>query len=214
MSQSIYEQLRAEYQGAPLDEAAAAADPIEQFRRWFDAACEAAIPMANGMTLATVDADGTPSARVVLLKHYDARGFVFYTNYESRKARALETSGTAALSLWWPAMSRQIRIEGVAARVAAAESDAYFETRPRASNLSAMASPQSEVVSGREALAASVREVEAAWADKPLVRPQGWGGYRVEPRCVEFWQGRPDRLHDRLRYQRTDGGWRVERLAP
>lgn len=214
MEQSVFDRLRVEYEGKPLDEEDLAADPIAQFQRWFDDASAAELPLANGMTLATVDADGQPSARVVLLKGVDERGFVFFTSYESRKAKALEHGGVAALMFWWVPLSRQVRIEGQVERVSAQESDAYFATRPRDSNLSAMASPQSQVVPGRAWLVEQVAATRQTWDDRALERPAGWGGYRVVPRTVEFWQGRPDRLHDRLRYRRDGSAWVIERLAP
>lgn len=214
MSDSIYEALRQQYEGTPLREDEVAASPFEQFERWFREALANDVPLANGMTLATVDADGTPTARVVLLKGVDARGFVFFTNYESRKGQALAATGRAALVFWWAPLSRQVRVEGAVERVSAAESDAYFATRPRESNLSAMASPQSQVVPNRDWLSAQVAEVRQAWEDKVLERPERWGGYRVVPHLVEFWQGRQDRLHDRLCYRRDGQTWRIERLAP
>lgn len=214
MQNDVFEALREEYEGTPLDEAALAASPIEQFERWFADAAAAGVQVANGMTLATVDEHGAPSARVVLLKGVDARGFVFFTNYESRKGRALESTGRAALVFWWPPLSRQVRVEGSVERVSAAESDAYFATRPRESNLGAMASPQSRPVENRAWLSERVAEVRRAWDGKPLERPVHWGGYRVVPHMVEFWQGRRDRLHDRLCYLREAESWKIVRLAP
>ena len=214
MSDSIYEALRQQYEGTPLREDEVAASPFEQFERWFGEAMSSGVPLPNGMTLATVDADGTPTARVVLLKGVDERGFVFFTNYESRKGQALEATGRAALVFWWPALSRQVRVEGPVERVSAAESDAYFSTRPRESNLSAMASPQSRVIPSRDWLSAQVAEVRRVWEDKVLERPERWGGYRVVPHLLEFWQGRQDRLHDRVCYRRDGKTWRIERLAP
>jgi pyridoxamine 5'-phosphate oxidase len=214
MRDYIFEELREEYEGTPLDEGTLAAGPIEQFQRWFGEATAVRIPLANGMTLATVDEDGAPSARIVLLKAVDARGFVFFTNYESRKGRELDAGSRAALVFWWAALSRQVRIEGSVERVSVAESDEYFATRPRESNLSAMASPQSRPVENRAWLSAQVDEVRQAWADKALERPVHWGGYRVLPHLVEFWQGRRDRLHDRLCYLREGESWKIVRLAP
>ena len=211
----VFAQLREEYVGAPLTEDGLASDPIEQFRRWFDEVVSLALPMANAMTLASAGSDGQPTARVVLLKSYDERGFVFFTNYHSRKAVALHENPNAALLFWWQPVQRQVRIEGVAEHILAEESDEYFDTRPRASNLSAMASPQSQVVADRQWLVERVERIGREWAGKPLERPAGWGGYRIIPARVEFWQGRPDRLHDRLCYSMDSAGrWRIERLAP
>lgn len=203
--------LRVEYQGTPLNEADVSADPIEEVGRWLDAAIEAGVPMANAMSLATASSDGRPSVRVVLLKDFDARGFVFFTNYGSRKGRELEANPHAALCLWWEPLHRQVRIEGTVSRIDPAESDDYFATRPRESNLGAIASPQSQVIADRAELESAIARVDAPG---PLVRPETWGGYRVYPEMIELWQGRQDRLHDRLRYQRHGDAWRIERLAP
>jgi pyridoxamine 5'-phosphate oxidase len=206
--------LRREYSGVPLDEETAGDDPMALFERWFQEALAAQVPFADGMVLATAAADGQPSSRVVLLKGVDAGGFVFYGNYESRKGEELARNPAAALLFWWPDLHRQVRVEGRAERLDAAESDAYFATRPRASNLSAMASAQSRAIDGRAALERGVAECTAAWEGRELVRPAGWGGYRVAPQAFEFWQGRPDRLHDRLRYVRAAQGWTRQRLCP
>jgi pyridoxamine 5'-phosphate oxidase len=214
MLEFISDDLRQDYAGEPLDEAHVDANPLEQFRRWFGEATAARVPLANGMTLATVDEHGMPAARVVLLKAVDARGFVFFTNYESRKGRALDATGRAALVFWWPALGRQVRVEGAVERVSAEDSDAYFNTRPRESNLGAMASPQSRVVASRAWLVEQVAEMRQEWDGKTLVRPLHWGGYRVVPHLVELWQGRRDRLHDRLVYRRQGDTWHLERLAP
>lgn len=206
--------LRRDYDGPALLEQDVSADPVEQFARWFDEAVAAGVTTANAMTLATVSETGFPEARIVLLKGYDSAGFVFFTNYGSAKAYALEASGKASLLFFWERLERQVRIEGTVTRVDDAESDAYFATRPRAANLGAMASSQSSVVGSRAELEARVAELEATWAGRELVRPPTWGGYRVSPLAVEFWQGRPDRLHDRLRFSRDAESWRRERLAP
>jgi pyridoxamine 5'-phosphate oxidase len=166
------------------------------------------------MVLATAGPDGQPSARVVLLKRFDARGFVFFGNHESRKAEDLARNPTAALLFWWPDLHRQVRVEGGVERLGAADSDAYFATRPRASNLSAMASRQSRVVASRAALEADVSSCTTAWEGRELERPGNWGGYCLMPRAFEFWQGRQDRLHDRLRYRAAAQGWTRERLCP
>lgn len=211
----VFARLREEYLGAPLRKDAVAAEPVEQFRRWFDDVVSLSVPMANAMTLATADRTGQPAARTVLLKSFDDRGFVFYTNYASDKGVALRANPNAALLFWWHPVQRQVRIEGAVEEISSRESDDYFATRPRASNVSAMASPQSQIVTDRQVLERRVEEVRRVWADRTLVRPPEWGGYRVIPKRVEFWQGRPDRLHDRLCYIiEPSGHWRIERLAP
>jgi pyridoxamine 5'-phosphate oxidase len=207
--------LREEYAGTPLSEREVDADPVSEFRRWFDEAVRAEIPLANGMTLATADERGRPSARVVLLKQVDAQGrFVFFTSYESRKGRELAENPEAALVFWWPALHRQVRVEGRVEPVEAEISDQYFRERPSASNVSAVASPQSQAVASREELEGRVADVLAAHPGGALERPASWGGYRLAPRVIELWQGREDRLHDRLRYRLEGGGWHLERLAP
>lgn len=208
--------LRREYESTPLGEPDVARDPIEQFGRWFAAAIEACAAEANAMTLATADATGRPDARTVLLKEFDARGFVFFTNYASRKARELAANPRATLLFYWSALNRQVRIDGAVEKIAPAETRAYFITRPRESQLSAWASPQSEVVESRAALEARYEEVAARFVNTPVIEPpEWWGGYRVLPEVIEFWQGRPARFHDRLRYTKArDGSWSIERLAP
>ena len=205
--------LRQEYGYAELAEDTAAADPFKQFARWFDDALRAELPLPNAMTLATANSDGRPSARVVLLKGADADGFVFYTNYESRKARELAVNPYASLVFLWTPMERQVRIEGAVEKVSAEESDEYFDSRPLGSRLGAWASPQSMPLPNRLILASKVAAVMLRYGTAPP-RPPHWGGYRVRPDAIEFWQGRPDRLHDRLRYVKHDAGWRIERLAP
>jgi pyridoxamine 5'-phosphate oxidase len=207
--------LRAEYADAGLDESAAGDDPIALFARWFDEAVASGLHEPNAMALATADRSGAPTVRFVLLKGFDADGFCFYTNYGSRKARELEAEPRCGLVFAWHPMGRQVRVDGAAARMSAAESDAYFATRPRESQLGAWASPQSEVVADREELDRAYASVTERFADAGTVpRPPHWGGWRVTPYAVEFWQGRVGRMHDRLRYERTDGGWRRSRLAP
>ena len=206
--------LREEYTRAGLRESDADRDPIEQFRRWFDEALAAILHEPNAMTLATATPDGRPSARIVLLKGFDERGFVFYTNYEGRKGEELAANPRAALVLYWGELERQVRIEGRVSRVPDEESDAYFEGRPRGSQLGAWASEQSRPARDRGVLEERLRELEAEYGDREVPRPPFWGGYRVEPEVIEFWQGRENRLHDRLRYRRSDEGWKVERLQP
>ena len=206
--------LRKEYTRAGLAEADAHPDPIEQFRRWFEEALAANLHEPNAMTLATSTPDGRPSARVVLLKGFDERGFVFYTNYEGRKARELDENPYCALVFYWGDLERQVRVEGRAGRVPKEESDAYYESRPRGSRLGAWASVQSHPIRDREALEARLWELEAEYEGCEIPRPPFWGGYRVEPEEVEFWQGRENRLHDRLLYRRSHEGWDVVRLQP
>jgi pyridoxamine 5'-phosphate oxidase len=185
-----------------------------QFGRWFADAKAADLIEPNAMTLATADAGGRPSARMVLLKGFDQRGFVFYSNYGSRKAGELAGNPAAALVFWWPPLERQVRVEGGVERVTREESDAYFRTRPLGSRLGAWASEQSRVIVGRADLERRLEELEARFGDGAVPLPPFWGGYRVQPEVIEFWQHRPNRLHDRLRYRRVPGGWTIERLSP
>ena len=205
--------IRQEYMRAGLVEKDAAADPFKQFDRWFHDALEADLPLPNAMALATATAAGRPSARVVLLKGVDASGFVFYTNYASRKARELAANPYAALVFAWSELERQVRIEGAIEKVSAEESDAYFASRPLGSRLGAWASPQSMVLPDRLTLATKVAAILLRNGKHPP-RPPHWGGYRVLPKAIEFWQGRRNRLHDRLLYTKQAGGWKIERLAP
>jgi pyridoxamine 5'-phosphate oxidase len=209
--------LRREYTRAGLREAEAHPDPTEQFRKWFEEAVAANLYEPNAMTLATSTPDGRPSARVVLLKGFDERGFVFYTNYEGRKARELEKNPNCALVFYWGELERQVRVEGRAGRVSKGESDVYYGSRPRGSQLGAWASAQSRPAPDREALEERLRGLEAEYEGRREVpRPPFWGGYRIVPEEMEFWQGRENRLHDRLLYRRREsgGGWRIERLQP
>ena len=206
--------IRREYLGEPLSEAHSDPDPMRQFRRWFEQVRDVE-PDPTAMALATASSDGRPSVRTVLLKGVDDRGFIFYTNYESRKGREMEATGRASLLFFWRSVERQVRIDGTVERVSPVESDAYFETRPLDSRLSVYASRQSEVIESREVLEEAFERVKRTYGDGGVPRPEWWGGYRVVPDEYEFWQGRASRLHDRLRYMRNaDGSWRRERLAP
>ena len=198
---------------AGLAEADAHPDPLLQFERWFKDALAAQLPLANAMTLATVSAESAPDARIVLLKGVEGGGFVFYTNYQSRKGRQLAARAQACLVFLWAPLERQIRIEGRVEKVLAAESDKYFLSRPLGARLSARASAQSEAVSGREVLEMAAQKEKERHGDNPP-RPAHWGGYRVLPSRIEFWQGRENRLHDRLLYTLAHGAWKIERLAP
>jgi len=207
-----FDELRQDYDGAPLRKADCAADPNAQFRAWFDYAVAAKLDLANAMTLATVDAEGFPHARIVLLKELDAEGFVFFSNYQSRKGEELAACPRAELLFWWKELARQVRISGEIHKVSSEESDAYFDSRPRESNLAAMASEQSRTLESREVLEDRMRSLDTGAA---LCRPAHWGGYRLVPGRFEFWQGRPDRTHDRIEYrQGTQGTWQIGRLYP
>ena len=205
--------LRKSYERAELDESASLADPIAQFGLWLQQAIDAKLPEPNAMTLATVGADGRPSTRVVLIKGVDARGVAWYTNYESRKGRELAQHPFAALQFHWVEMERVVRIEGPVEKTSAAESDAYFASRPLDSRIGAWASPQSQVIESRAVLVSNAAKIGARYLLNPP-RPPHWGGYRLVPDTFEFWQGRKSRLHDRLRYRLEGGAWLRERLAP
>jgi pyridoxamine 5'-phosphate oxidase len=207
--------LRREYERAGLAVEDLAADPVEQFRAWFKEALAADPKDANAMTLATADREGRPSARIVLLKGVDAGGFVFFTNYESRKGRELAENPRAALVFFWPLLDRQVRIEGQVERTSREESAAYFQSRPLGARLGAWASRQSRVLAGREELEWELAELTKRFAAGEVPVPDFWGGYRLVPAAIELWQGRPSRLHDRFRYERSAaGGWRIDRLSP
>jgi pyridoxamine 5'-phosphate oxidase len=207
--------LRREHGRHELSETDAAADPITQLRTWLDEAIAAEVSDANAMVLATATPDGEPSARVVLLKGLDERGLAFFTNYRSRKGRELAANPRAAVTIFWPELERQVRAEGAVELTSAAESDGYFRSRPLDSQLGAWASDQSEIISGgRAELECRLAEVTSRFAGNLVPRPPHWGGYRLRPAKMEFWQGRPGRLHDRLLYTRSPTGWRIQRLAP
>jgi len=207
--------MRKDFAKEALDEETIDPNPIRQFQSWFSDAIAEGLPLPEAMTLATATKGGRPSARMVLLKQVDNDGFVFYTNYRSTKARQLEENPFAALVFYWPQLERQVRVEGIVSRVSDQESDEYFRTRPRDSQIGALASPQSEVIDSREKLEQRFGELEARYRDTAVERPEHWGGYRVQAERIEFWKGRPGRLHDRINYElQPDGSWSIKRLAP
>ncbi len=207
--------LRKNYALQSLSETDVLADPMAQFSRWFQEAMEAKMPEPNAMTLATASPEGRPSARIVLLKSADNQGFVFFTNYESRKGREMDINPHAALLFTWLELERQIRIEGRVERIALAESETYFQSRPKSSQIGAWASPQSQVINSRSVLETNQEEIAEQYAEeKVLPLPPFWGGYRLMPDTIEFWQGRASRLHDRIRYTKVEQQWVIERLAP
>lgn len=215
MNSSIAD-MRTDYKKLSLNEDDVAKDPVDQFGRWWDEAIKSEIEEVNAMTLATADADGTPFARIVLLKDFDKKGFVFFTNYESHKGKQLSANPKACLVFFWKELERQVRIEGVVTKIAAAESDAYFQSRPAGSRIGAWASPQSETIASREIIEANVTEMQNRYGSSEIPRPAHWGGYLVKPTAVEFWQGRSNRLHDRIYYTLDTSGshWQISRLAP
>jgi pyridoxamine 5'-phosphate oxidase len=214
MDEKIAE-IRKEYSHKTLLESEVAAHPIEQFNIWWQDALEAKIMEVNAMTLATASSDGMPSARTVLLKGFSEKGLVFFTNYNSFKGQQLAENPKACLVFFWKELERQVRITGIVAKTSVEENDAYFQTRPKVSQVGAVASPQSQVIESREWLDDRYENFAKQWSDKPIARPTHWGGYIVRPVIVEFWQGRPGRLHDRIQYTvAEDGTWKIERLAP
>jgi len=215
MDQSTIQNLREEYRAATLSEKDVAKNPMKQFEKWFKQVLEADSHEANAMTLATASTNGRPSARTVLLKGFDERGFVFYTNYLSRKGRELGKNPLATLLFFWPSLERQVCIEGTVEKVSREESEKYFYTRPKGSQIGALVSPQSQEIDSREVLEKKWTDLEKVYADEDVPKPAHWGGYIVKPRLIEFWQGRPSRLHDRIVYKRADkNDWKIVRLAP
>ena len=206
--------LRHDFSKMTLDESMADADPVKQFSAWFHEAIKAEVNEPNAMTISTVDGQNRPSSRVVLLRNYDEKGFVYYTNYNSRKAKDIEKNNAAALLFFWPELERQVRIEGKLVKQSGEESDKYFNSRPRESRIGAWASPQSEIISDRKALEDELAIIEKKFEGKEIPRPEWWGGYVLVPDRFEFWQGRPGRLHDRICYLRKENHWKIARLAP
>lgn len=206
--------IRKDYQLKSLSEEDVAKNPFDQFAKWWDEAIKSEIDEVNAMTLATVDQRNRPSARIVLLKDYNSSGFVFYTNYESNKGAQIESNPYASLVFFWKELERQVRIEGKCERVASSESDAYFKSRPVGSQIGAAASPQSSIISDRSILTDKVEELEKQFPNGNIPRPSNWGGYRIIPETIEFWQGRSSRLHDRIKYLKAGDIWRIVRLAP
>jgi pyridoxamine 5'-phosphate oxidase len=206
--------IRKEYSKASLDERTVSKDPLQQFDRWFKEAVDAKVPEPTAFHLSTVNG-GRPASRIVLLKGIENGMFVFYTNYQSRKGKELDENPACSLTFFWPELERQVRIEGVASRIDAKRSDEYFQSRPRGSQVGAWASPQSSVINERSLLEERAKQIEEKYKglDK-LPRPHQWGGYEIDPVMIEFWQGRPSRLHDRILFTREDAGWRINRLAP
>jgi pyridoxamine 5'-phosphate oxidase len=209
------ESLRSNYALSGLHETDLLGNPFQQFQLWLEQAIAAELPEPNAMTLATLSEEGKPIARMVLLKGLDEKGFVFYTNYDSAKGKQLTETDSAALVFWWAGLERQVRVEGMVEKVSSEESDAYFQSRPKASQLGAWASPQSQVIENRDVLEKRLAQLEEKYATEKVPRPPHWGGFRVIPIAIEFWQGRPSRLHDRIRYEFDEkGDWFYQRLAP
>lgn len=206
--------IRKEYALKQLDESEVDKNPFVQFGLWFDDAVKAEVNEPNAMILSTVSSEGRPASRVVLLKGFDENGFTFFTNYKSRKALHIETNPFASLLFFWPELERQIRIEGEIIKVSPEESDEYFNSRPEGSKIGAWVSPQSSVIKSRGFLESIKMLIEDKFANRPISRPPNWGGFRLNPNLIEFWQGRPNRLHDRVQYSLSNGNWKIERLAP
>jgi len=208
-------ELRKEYTKKTLDISTISKDPIHQFERWFDEALQTEVTEPNAMTLSTITESGRPSARIVLLKGIEEGKFLFYTNHQSQKGKELEENPACALTFFWPELERQVRIEGFSDRIDAVTAEKYFQSRPRGSQIGAWASPQSSAISDRSLLEARVKELEKKFKDQELIpKPHQWGGYAVEAVEIEFWQGRPNRLHDRIAFYKTEEGWTIKRLAP
>jgi pyridoxamine 5'-phosphate oxidase len=206
--------LRHDFSKMTLDESMVDADPLKQFESWFREAVEGKVNEPNAMVVSTVNAGGRPSSRVLLLRNFDANGFVFYTNYNSRKAKDIEKNNNASLLFFWPELERQVRVEGKLVKQSAEESDRYFNSRPRESRLGAWTSPQSEIIADRSALDEELAVIIKKFEGKEVPRPEWWGGYTLQPDRIEFWQGRPSRLHDRVCYIKEKGQWKIVRLAP
>jgi pyridoxamine 5'-phosphate oxidase len=215
MNKEELQNLRQDYSAATLSETSINVNPIKQFDIWFNEAVAAEIPEPNAMTLATATPDGRPSARIVLLKGFDMNGFAFYTNYLSRKGKELTKNPNAAIVFFWGELERQVRIEGTIEKLSKEQSEKYFQSRPKLSQIGALASPQSQEIPNREQLEAKMSQLEAEYGDNEIPKPSFWGGYILKPRLIEFWQGRPSRLHDRIAYKKIDNkNWKKVRLAP
>lgn len=214
LTQEAIQNLRQDYRSATLSEQEIDKDPINQFSKWFQEALAANLYEPNVMTVATADSYGKPSARILLLKGFDQKGFVFFTNYESKKGKDLLENPQASLVFFWPELERQVRIDGMVSKIDEADSTAYFHSRPKGSQIGALASPQSTVIADRKILEDQVQVLTNAYAEAEVPKPGYWGGYLVEPQHIEFWQGRPSRLHDRIIYDLVDGNWNIKRLAP